>query len=476
MIPAACSSEPELQRNGDCETASDCGDDGVCVDGSCTNRCGSHEDCGPNKYCSVDFACETQCATCGQACEETEECPAGQFCLRDSCQQECTPGEGKASECDGRACSDDGQCASNDDIEIGEGGAGGGSGDGDDTNEDCIDVEVTFEPQIPNVVLLIDRSGSMNDGGGFGAAVDAARAAGTYVDGDCTANPNWRYNVVRNILLNPDHGIVKPLENDVRFGMALYSSPEDASLTCPELLEVGLGFGTQEAMLAEFKCDDYLRHTPSRESLTATAEKLAALDVEGPKVIVFATDGAPDNCACRDWDDGYGSECDQNDSNNDVMLGGEMRNTAEAEQYRVVEEAARIYEDLGITIEVINVSTPGDATLAAHLDDVAERGGAVSGASIDGFDPGALTDAFQSIIDGVRSCAIDLDGEISAGKESTGKVTLDGKGLVLNDEDGWKVNSPTQIELVGEACETIKTGDHDLDVSFPCGSFVVVAK
>jgi hypothetical protein len=227
-------------------------------------------------------------------------------------------------------------------------------------------------------------------------------------------------------------------------------------------------------MLAEFNCEDYLTHTPSRESLTAVANKLAAMDIDGPKVIVFATDGAPDNCQCRDWDSDYGQECNQGDSDNDVELGGQMLNTAEAEQYRVVEEAQRIHDELGITVEVINVSSPDNDTLAAHLDDVAERGGATSGASIDGFDPGALGEAFQNIIDGVRSCAIDLDGEISPGKEGTGTVLLDGDALILDDPDGWVVNNPTQIELVGDACETIKTGDHDLDVSFPCGSFVPV--
>lgn len=354
---------------------------------------------------------------------------------------------------------------------------GGGDGDGD--NVDCIDVVVDFAPQIPNVVLLIDQSASMHDGGGanpddFGDEVERRLALDPsdpeyYEPWDCTddtdenghSDVNWRWNVVRNVLLHPDRGVVKPLEDDVRFGMALYSSENgNAGGTCPTLTEVDLGFGSHADMLSAMQCSDMVDDTPTRESLTATAEQLAAMDVDGPKVIVLATDGEPDTCICSDWNDNNGrpAECDE-------------AGAAAAERTLVVAEAQRIHDELGITVEVINVSTPDNMTLANHLDEVAEAGGAVSGASIDGFDPGALASAFQTIIDGVRSCAIDLDGEIEAGKESTGTVLLDGTELILDDPDGWQVNTPTQIELVGMACETIKSGDHDLDISFPCGAF-----
>lgn len=426
----------------------------------CAETCTSSADCEDGQFCSSLNFCEGECGTCGGSCETTTECPAGQYCTAGSCQQECTPGQASARECDGRACREDGKCADKSDIDIGGGGMGGGDGDGD--NVDCIDVEVAFEPQIPNVVLLIDQSGSMNAGSNFDDAVNEAIMAGTYTPWDCDeGDQDWRWNVVRNVLLNPDSGVVKPLEDDVRFGLALYSS-ENGNIggTCPILTEVDLAFGNHAAMLEAFECSDILSDTPTRESLTATAEELAGMDVEGPKVIVLATDGEPDTCECANWDDNNGrpAVCDENGA-------------AAAERDLVVEEALRIHEELGITVEVINVSNPDNTALADHLDDVAEAGGAVSSASIDGFSPGELGSAFQSIIDGVRSCAIDLDGMIESGKESTGTVTLDGEKLVLDDPDGWQVNTPTQIELLGEACETIKSGDHDLDISFPCGAF-----
>ncbi len=473
LIPAACNSTPEL--TGSAAT------------------CQSEEDCAAGQFCASGGECRASCPSCGNACDATPDCPAGQYCAEDTCQRECEPDTDDPVCGTGNTCSENGQCVAESFIDPGGiGGAGGMSGSGGGAG--CIDVEVNFEPQIPNVVLLIDQSGSMhNRSGDFEDNVQAAIDDGEYIPWDCPDSPNggspetgwdndsdvdshWRWNVVRNILLHPERGVVKPLEDKVRFGLSLYSSDNgDLGGTCPNLNEVDLKFGNQEDMLAQFKCSDLLRDTPTRESLTETAEKLADLDVEGPKVIVLATDGEPDTCACANWDAGGGrpQSCRSDLSANDVEYGGETLNTGEYEQILVELEAKRIYEELGIRIEVINVGSSG---LQGHLNKVASAGGAVSGAAIVGTSPGALTSAFQSIIDGVRSCAVDLDGEIATGKEDAGTVTLDGEKLEYNGANGWKVNSPTQIELVGDACTTIKSGDHDIDIDFPCGAFVVIPK
>lgn len=447
--PLACNSTPEfLGGSGPCADDSDC----------------------EGGFCDSEGTCESQCKGCGNPCESTLDCPVGQYCSSgDTCQQECEPGSGDAG-CDGsRVCSVNGQCVAKS-FDFGEGGAGGMSGDGDG-DAGCIKEDITFEPQIPNVVLLIDQSGSMN-AANFSAGDD-------YQGWDCDGGQQgWRWNVVRNVLLNPDSGVVKPLEKKVRFGLGLYTSSGgfDGG-TCPQLDPgtLNVDFDTHAEMLDQFECSDIKGDTPTRESLTQTAEALAALDLEGPEVIVLATDGEPDNCTCPNWNNAAGPTC-ANNEDNQVMRGGELVSPAKAEQYDVVEEARRIKDELGIRIEVINVSNPDNDSLAAHLDNVALAGGAVSSASIDGFNASALAGAFQTIIDGVRSCTIDLDGTIKTGSESKGTVTLDGDKLEYKGDDGWVVDSPSQITLVGDACETIKTGEHDLDVDFPCGTFVVIPK
>lgn len=474
--PTACDSEPEAEStdNGNsagpaCTSDAECGEDGTCgLDGTCQFACTSDADCGFSEFCTGRGECKASCTVCGGLCATTADCPNAQYCSSSgTCQRECIPNSSDTS-CGNDECSDDGRCVATSDIMVPT-GSGGSMGTGGMSNQDCIDVEVDFTPEIPSVVLLIDQSASMNENN-FGDSVDAAMEAGEYTPWDCD-DYDYRWNVVRNVLLHPDTGVVAPLENDVRFGMALYSSSRGFSGgTCPALTEVAVDFGTHGAMLDNFECSDLVGDTPTRESLTATAEALAAAALDGPKVIVLATDGEPDNCTCYNWDEEAGADCADSAV---VERDGVEMTPSDAEQYDVVLEAARINQELGITVEVINVSNPQNTDLATHLDNVAVQGGATSGASIDGFSPGALAEAFQTIIDGARSCAIDLDGEITAGREATGTVSLDGTDLVYDDPNGWVVNSPTQIELVGTACETIKSGDHDIDVTFPCGSFVV---
>jgi hypothetical protein len=207
-------------------------------------------------------------------------------------------------------------------------------------------------------------------------------------------------------------------------------------------------------MLDEFKCTDIADDTPTGESLLAAAERLKAFKEPGPKVIVLATDGEPDNCECPDFGGHVPEKCKA--AGVPAMI-----------KEQVVATAKQIHGD-DITIHIINVSTPGEAALQTHLKDVADAGG---GNVYPGFSPGALSSAFEDIINGVRSCKIDLNGEIAKGKESTGVVTLDSKPLKLDDKNGWQVNTPSQIELLGTACDKIKSGDHDLAIKFPCESF-----
>jgi len=454
-------------------------------------------------------------------------CPSGQFCSSSkTCEQECTPNEA-GGKCGASGtglpylCAHDGKCTTSvkqdpppDDIDASGGSTGtggqmmqeGGMGGG------CIDVEVGFNPVIPNVVLVIDQSLSMTDGEGFGTLVDQEITAGTYTPWGCPENPedpldspdqaddNWRWNVVRNVLFNPTTGIVKGLEESVRFGMALYSS-QNGSVppmgggdppVCPMLTEVPIiemetDFGNYDEMLAQMLCSNLIVDTPTRESLAQVANQFAEAELDGPKIIVLATDGLPDSCACPNYSQGFGnipascrdqaSGMTQEEREANWVERGDppvRMPPSQAEQFDVVQEAKRVYEELGIVVHIVDVSTPNDPTLRQHLTDVAT---AAHGEIFDGTRPSGLIDAFQTIVDGVRSCVIDLEGEILDEKQDEGTVTLDGVELAYLPDgtgDGWRLNSKSQIELLGEPCDLIKSGKHDIGVDFPCDVFIPV--
>jgi len=374
--------------------------------------------------------CETVLADkCGGTCATDFACPDGLYCgLSGTCTADCATG---AASCpSGQTCNVRGRCVSASGGTGGGGGAGGvdfvGSNGSSGTGMEpdaCADVVVNFEKQVPTVMLLIDQSGSMTSA--FG-------------NGD-------RWGVLYQTLMDANTGVVKKLEKDVRFGLALYTSNGgSAGGTCPMLTKVPIALSNHAAIDAVYKPQSPMGDTPTGESIDAVSKDLQAFAEPGPKIIVLATDGEPDTCAVPNPQNGQPESI----------------------------AAAQAAYGKGIKTFVISV---GAEVSLGHLQDVANAGvgltvgGADKAPYYQALNQQALLDAFDAIINGVRSCVLKLNGTVDAASASTGKVFLDGMVLGYNDANGWKLNSPDEIELVGTACDTIKSGDHSISVQFPCG-------
>lgn len=387
---------------GDSSSASPC--DSV-LKGKCGVPCISSTDCGAGLYCGPQSACTADCASGAAAC------PAGQSC---SAQGQCVS---------------DGSSGGGGKDPFGDGGLTTSSSGGGGTPDGCADITVQFEKQIPTVVLLIDQSGSMT----------AAFPGGT------------RWNVLRDALMNPNSGVVKLLEKDVRFGLTLYTGA-DANPTCPILSNVPISLNNFDAINTLYSSSVPIEDTPTGESVDAVVKVLDAFAEPGPKVIVLATDGEPDSCAFKD----------------------PLPGTPEAQMAKDLSvNAVKAAYAKNIQTFVIAV---GDQITQAHLQDVANAG---VGKQVGGMDNAkyyqptdqqALADAFNEIINGVRSCTFTLGGMVDPMQADTGTVILDGQKLPYNDPNGWQLNSPTEIELLGTSCTAIKQGDHTLSVTFPCGA------
>jgi hypothetical protein len=171
-------------------------------------------------------------------------------------------------------------------------------------------------------------------------------------------------------------------------------------------------------------------------------------------VIVLATDGEPDTCA--DPDSGEQS----------------VRDAARALSVSAVQNAFAKQ----ITTYVISV---GNQVGQDHLRAVANAG---QGLAVDvdttnrfylANDQTELATAFDTIVSGVRSCVFTLNGTVPADHADTGSVLLDGKFLIYDDQDRWRLTSPSEVTLQGAACAALKkSGDHELKINFPCGDFV----
>jgi hypothetical protein len=66
---------------------------------------------------------------------------------------------------------------------------------------------------------------------------------------------------------------------------------------------------------------------------------------------------------------------------------------------------------------------------------------------------------------------------VDAGKHCQGTVLLNDMPVTCDGPDGWKLSSPTQIEFVGKACDTIlSAATVKVSATFPCGTVTPVPK
>lgn len=376
---AGCSCDDEPKQPEPCAVDSECAS-GLCVDASvCAERCTSAS-CGEGSYCSESGDCARDCGADAGACENG-------------------------------TCTADGRClASTEDV-------------------DCPNIEVSAEPVIPTVVLLVDQSGSMTEEIG---------------------NNVTRWEAVYQALVNPTDGVIKELEAQVRFGMTLYSWRSNAmpAVGCPELQEVAPALNNYAALEQLLDDNSPLDDTPTAEAVMAVTASFPESD--GPRVLLLATDGDPDSCM-------------NPDSN-----GQQGPRTAS-------EQAVQAAFTAGIETYVLSV---GDDTTATHLDRLARagRGQNLDTGTAEPFvatSQSALTSAFEEIIGGVRTCEFTLDGIVQAGYEDEGAVVLGGTPLAYGAD--YSLTNGNLITLLGEACDTfLETDSISLSATFPCGAVVPI--
>ena len=290
-------------------------------------------------------------------------------------------------------------------------------------------MEVALTDVIPTVLLLVDRSGTMT--ADFG-------------------NTN-RWDAVFDTLMNPTTGLVQGLQQEIRFGLSLYTSDDGFTNggTCPIIAQVPPAIGNYDEIFALYQPLEPIEDTPTAASLAVAQGTLAGVDEPGPKIIVLATDGNPDTCTVPDPDTLPQARADS-------------------------VAAAQAAHTAGIDMFVISV---GNEVSEAHLQDMANAGVGlpIGGPKLAPFfvalEPDSLVAAFDTIIGGVRSCTFALDGEVNVSQADEGTVTLDGDVLDFGTE--WQLVDSSTLELIGPACDIILAGgDHTVEAEFECGVVV----
>jgi len=369
-------------------------------------------------------------ADCDKSCTSDAECAAS-FCDNGKCTAHCTADEGCAA---GSACNVSGRCVMS---------TGGTGGTGNTGGNGCQSIQVTPTRSIPNVMFLVDQSGSMTDN-------FAGQARWTAAHGAITE-------------------IVSNLDSIVRFGLTTYTSDNgNANLPCPRLPVAGnplatsprVAFGLNNgsaigdnSIYPSTYPNDAGGDTPTGDSIDALVSIIQSdpPPAEGPTIIVLATDGEPDTC--------------------------EQPNPQNGQAEAVT--AATSAHAAGFDVFILSV---GNEVSDSHLQDMANVGvGKPVNESIDpapfwkATTPELLAAAFQQIISDSISCEVQINKPFDdAGLAcSEGDVRLNGTPLACPSD--WQVKDGVSnvIELVGGACDTFKSGSSTFTAVFPCGAIVV---
>jgi hypothetical protein len=369
---------------------------------------------------------------CNTACDPTpgaqNACPAGFHCAANGkCDTLCTP---KGNECgDGYSCTTDGFCQNK----------GDGNNDPPIDSPDCPAVHVTATPTTPTVELLIDQSGTMT---------------ATY------GNTN-RWDAIRKALIDPTTGVVATLANKVVFGATLYSNKSHdvngtqvGNAPCPTLTSRPRALNNFTAIQQLLQGANPDEDTPTPESIDAIRASFAANPpAQGsPPIIVLATDGLPDTCADADPP----NQARQDAANAASVLAAQKAYMA------------------GIKLFFLFV---GDDAAGTHPQRMANAGAGldpVTGTApfYVATNPAQLTTAFNTIIGGVLSCDLKLNGHVDASDAPNGTVIVNGTTLTYGTDWTLDADSVT-IHLLGTACNMLKNvAASTVDATFPCGTVI----
>lgn len=319
------------------------------------------------------------------------------------------------------------------DGSVGGGGGGiGGSGTGPAPTGDAnCGIETSGTSREPaDVLLVLDRSGSMNQSISEDCYCDPALATGGSRACSDAANCVARWPSVTTAV-NATLGAT----NEINWGLKLFSSNGSNNCTVSNTVEVAISASSAGAIQTQISNTTPGGRTPTATAITAATAYLKTVKDQSNKVILLATDGEP-NC-------GAGAR----DSNSPDVQG--------------TVDAITAAKNAGFSVYVVGIGPS-----VGNLDNFAQAGG--TGKYFPANSPEELATALLSISKAVATCTFTLSKEPP--DPSNVAVYLD-KNLVQKDAaNGWSFGATAQsIVLNGAVCDKVMSGEAtSVQVLFGC--------
>ncbi|HKU39949.1 MAG TPA: vWA domain-containing protein [Polyangiales bacterium] len=310
--------------------------------------------------------------------------------------------------------------------------------------DDCNRVEISFAPKVPSVFILVDRSSSMFERG--------------------------LWNPLKEGVL----AVIDKLDAEIRFGFSTYTGQVGQ---CPQLTTaVPLAKQNFDAIKRAYDAvtmPQFKGETPTSLAITEVAGILAKEPSDTPKYILLVTDGEPDFC------DDPNVTCSR-----DAVVAAVQAAYAKGIGTFIVSVGGSV--DPMHLRDVANAGTGQPVTdrqMAVHYQcpnstaTYSAESGSAPFFEPDVADRNALVMTLADTIAGVRSCVFDLQGKIAIDLklQDQGDVQVDTLRVPYGPPDGYRMNSPTQLELLGGACQKLKQPEtKTVSIDFPCEAVVLL--
>jgi len=351
-----------------------------------------------------------------------------------------------------------------DSVEVGDttdGGSTGGSGGGGTGNANgatggssagnndgnCQEYTVRNEQVAPDILIVLDRSGSMNPGS------------------NDTMTDRWTGS--RNAII----ASTAQYDDQIRFGLMAF--PDDGSCGSEDVAVQVKAMAAADIASA-LSSMDASGSTPTPGAIKRAHEVIGSSvagpdEVVRPKVVLLVTDGAP-TCDAAGGIGGLPPECTFGSPTFDLaacqaalsMMAGDP-----ALVKSVVDEITAMSSE-GTRTFVIGFQTAG-TSFSGNLDQMAAAGGTSMNKHTSVSSEAELNQVLDTLIGKAVSCTFVLDE--APPDPSYVLVTVDGEQINYNQADGWTLSADgKKVTIQGKACETLQSGEeqHTLGVEVKC--------
>jgi len=321
--------------------------------------------------------------------------------------------------------------------------------------DSCEVLQLVTEPVIPEMMIVLDRSGSMTEGGRWVPSVAAVRSVTTQLQS--------KIHFGLALFPDPDATGSRPGAPMVDSITECFAAPDpracieqfddqtqgDTDVACaPGKIFVPVAQNSAAMIGSVLDKTTPLGGTPTSDTLEQILSTYGAAEPSPdakphPNFVLLVTDGMP-TCPA-----GNGSQTTQPDID-------------------ASNAAVEALEAHGVRTYVIGYDTTGSANamLASVLDGFAQRGGTGDTTHRSVEDEQSLVAELTRITFAIASCSFELDSPPDRADHVL--VRLDGQQVNLDEPDGFALVGDRTVELRGASCTRYREGNHVLDAQVLC--------